>query len=340
MIRQILLATTLAAIIPAALAEPQLSGTYDVGTLTPLQRPQAFGNNLYVSQETAEKMTAGYNAAKAKDAASSDPNRPPPPKAKSPGGYNFFWLNPGSGATEIEGQFRTSIITQPEDGQIPAMTDFGKARMDALLSSWTIIWRKPDPTTTLDGSHAWWQDDGTPEGPYDHLEQRPLAERCIIGSRSTAGPPMLPNLYNNFKRIVQTQDRVMILTEMNHDARVIRMNSQHPPADISYWLGDAIGWYEEDSLVVETTNFGPTPALSGASHNLKVTERFTPTAQGDIRYQFTVSDAVVWSSEWSGEYLWQTKGGKVYEYACHEGNYALGNIMRGARELERQAAAQ
>jgi hypothetical protein len=318
-------------------AAPQLSGTYDVGTLTPLERPEAFGDNLHIDEATAGKMSAGFLAAKARDAQNSDPNRAAPPKAKSPGGYNLFWINPGEGATEIDGKFRTSIITTPSNGRRPAMTAFGNDRMQSLFDAWTIVWRNPDPTTTKDASSAWWLEDGNPDGPYDHIEQRPLAERCIIGSRSTAGPPMLPNIYNNYKRLIQTEDRVMILTEMNHDARVVRLNSAHPPTDVQFWLGDSIGWFEGETLVVETTNFGPTPPLSGASENLRVLERFSKTPEGDLNYSFTVSDPVVWTADWSGEYAWKKSTGKVYEYACHEGNYAIGNIMRGARLLESQA---
>ena len=321
----------------AANAQTNFSGTYDVGTLTPLERPQAFGDNLYLSPEQAEQMSAGIAAMLERDSARSDPNRPPPPKGRLTNGYNLFWVNPGSTATAIDGKFRTSIIYDPEDGQIPAMTENGAARLQGLLDSWTIIWRNPDPTTTKDGGTAWWLDDGNPDGPYDHIEQRPLAERCIIGSRSTAGPPMLPNFYNNFKRIIQTEQHVMILTEMNHDARVIRLDSVHADPALTFWLGDSIGWFEGPTLVVDTRNFGPTPALSGASSSLQVLERFTKEDNGDIRYQFTVDDPSVWSKPWRGEYLWRAAEGKVYEYACHEGNYALGNIMRGARELEAQA---
>lgn len=335
-----LLGGALLSITFSAFANPDISGTYDVGTLTPLERPEAFGNNLYLSPEQAEKISGQIAAMKARDAANSDPERDAPPEGEPVGGYNFFWLDVGSDSVNIDGKFRTSIITSPENGRRPPMTETGAARMQRLLDNWIIHWRSPDPTVARDGSDPWWLEDGNPDGPYDHIEQRPLAERCIIGSRSTAGPPMLPNLYNNHKRIIQTPDHVMILTEMNHDVRVIRLNSQHPGDKLTFWLGDAIGWFEGEDLVVETTNFGPTPALSGASSNLKVTERFTKTPDGNLRYRFTVDDPYVWTEPWSGEYVWRAAPEKVYEYACHEGNYALGNIMRGARLLEREAAAE
>ncbi len=318
----------------AVQANADISGTYDVGTLTPLERPQAFGDNLFLSQQEADKIAQRIADMKANDARAIDPDRGAPEKGGRVGGYNFFWLDPGSNAIAVDGKFRTSIITQPKNGRRPAMTPFGAERLSGLLANWRIHWRDPDPTTGKNTGTAWWVSLG-PAGPYDHMEQRPLAERCIIGSRSTAGPPMLPNLYNNHKRIIQTDDHVMILTEMNHDARVVRMNAQHRPGQIRTWLGDSIGRWEGDTLVVDTINFTTTPPLSGADENLAVTERFTRIADGGLMYQFTVDNPGIWREPWSGEYSWQASDGKVYEYACHEGNYALGNIMRGARMLER-----
>ena len=211
--------------------------------------------------------------------------------------------------------------------------------MKGLLDQWRIVWRNPDPTVGKNDGTPWWLKlPGA--APYDNLEQRSLAERCIIGSRSTAGPPMLPNIYNNHKRIVQTDSHVLILTEMNHDARIVRMNDKvHRAPEEGSWLGDSIGWWDGHTLVVETINFRDTPALSGADENLKVIEEFSRQENGGLRYRFTVEDSTVWSELWSGEYSWAASDGLVYEYACHEGNYALGNIMRGARLLEREASS-
>ena len=329
--------------LPILLATPSfaadLSGTYDVGTLTPLQRPAAFGDNLYLTEQQAKAMGDRWAGLLAADSASSDPDRAAPPAGKLTNGYNFFWVDPGSGANVVDGRFRTSIITTPANGRIPAMTEQGAARLQAMLDGWQIVWRNPDPSTQMDGARAWWLEQGNGVGPYDHLEQRPLAERCIIGSRSTAGPPMLPNVYNNHKRIVQTATHIMILTEMNHDARVIRLNASHRPGHIRTWLGDSVGHWEDDVLVVETINFNATPALSGADENLRVVERFQRQADGSLLYQFTIDDPTVWTQTWSGEYSWRPSDGKVYEFACHEGNYALGNVMRGARQLEQDHQA-
>lgn len=328
------LAFVLFALSPYILAS-DLSGTYDVGTLTPLERPEQFGENLFLTEEQAEQMANRIAGMMSADLQPRDPNKGSLESSTYVSqGYNLFWVNVGSSANQVDGRFRTSIITHPKNGRKPPMTADGAARMQSFLDRWQIVWRSPDPTVGLDGSRAWWLEDGNPDGPYDHIEQRPLAERCIIGSRSTAGPPMLPNVYNNFKRIVQTDDAVMILTEMNHDARVIRVNGKHRPDGVRTWLGDSIGRWEGETLVVETKNFIDTPPLSGADENLVVEERFTKLEDGSLLYQFKVDDPTVWVEPWRGEYVWAPADGKVYEYACHEGNYALVNVMKGARELE------
>ena len=148
---------------------------------------------------------------------------------------------------------------------------------------------------------------------------------------------MLPVLYNNLKRIVQTDDHVMILVEMVHDARIVRMNQDHASANIRSWLGDSVGTWEGDTLVVDTTNFNDSPALSGASHNLHVVERFTRLSNEFLLYEFTVEDPTVWKSSWSGEYVWPMTRNRVYEYACHEGNYGLSGILAGYRRQEMDA---
>ena len=204
-----------------------ISGTYNVATLTPLERPEVFGNNLYLSEEQAQRITDQAAAYDARASADSDPERAAPKLGANVGGYNMFWIDRGDSVVSVEGRFRTSIISHPENGRIPKMTIGGLERLEGFLNGYRIIWRNPDPTTGKNTGTAWWISETDGPGPYDDLEQRPLAERCIIGSRSTAGPPMLPNLYNNYKRIVQTEDSVMILIEMNHDARVIRMNAEH-----------------------------------------------------------------------------------------------------------------
>ena len=322
---------------------PDLTGTYDTATLTPLQRPAEYGDKLVLTEEEAAAIEAGERTALANifdfdpsvNLEVSDPNRGAPPvggdgssgPAGNVGGYNTFWLDRGSAGFQINGQWRTSIITDPPNGRQPALTSEARAQIASLAAFF-----RPNTGT------AWWLDDDlNAPGPYDHPEVRPDSERCLMGFGSTAGPPMMPVLYNNLKRIVQTEDTVMILVEMVHDARIIRMNQEHAPSEIRTWLGDSVGHWEGDTLVVDTTNFRDTPALGQASRNLHVVERFTRLDDETLLYQFTVDDPTVWTAPWSGEYIWPASENNVYEYACHEANYSFGGILRGARVLEADA---
>ena len=326
-------------LVPIGWAEFDLNGTYDVGTLTPLERPQMYGDKLLLSKAEAQALEARFRDYQQQANQSSDPDREAPKAGARVGGYNMFWFDRGDTAVNIDGKFRTSIITQPKNGRIPEMTKGGAARMQQLQDQWRLLWRTQDLAASQNTGTAWWLKNPSGKGPYDDIEQRPLAERCILGSRSTAGPPMLPNYYNNHKRIIHTATHVMILTEMNHDARIVRLNSRHRNPGSHSWLGDSVGYWQGDTLVVETINFGEFPALAGANKNLKVTEYFSQQAGGGLLYRFVVENPEVWSETWQGEYSWAAAEGKLYEYACHEGNYALGNILRGARELERDALA-
>ena len=166
------------------------------------------------------------------------------------------------------------------------------------------------------------------------MEARPLGERCLMGFGSSAGPPALPVLYNNIKQIVQTPTHVMILNEMVHDARIVRMNGTHLAPTVRKWLGDSIGRWDGDTLVVETTNFTDKTRFRGSSEHLKVVERFTRLDARTLLYQFTVEDPTTWTRPWSGEYTWAWSEQPVYEYACHEGNYSLEGILKGARRQD------
>lgn len=314
---------------------PDLTGTYDLATLTPLQRPHVFSGNKFLTREQAEQIRFDERQRKSQGDEASDPDRAPPPvggdgspgAAGNVGGYNAFWIDNGNSAFQVNGKFRTSIITVPENGRRPSLTLAAKQARIERYSRY-----RPNQ------GEAWWVAAGG-QGPYDDMELRPLAERCLLGFGSVGGPPMLPVLYNNLKRIVQTDSHVMILTEMVHDARIIRLASEHKPSHIRTWMGDSIGRWENDSLVVETTNFVANPALSGADQNLRVIEWFTQQDDGSLSYRFRVEDPTVWTAPWEGDFPWPRSAAKVYEYACHEGNYALGNIMRGARLLEQEAGA-
>jgi len=321
---------------PLTQSTPDLSGYYDVATLTPLQRPRAFGNKHTISRAEADEIAETERLLQLAGEKQSDPDREAPPEggdgsegaAGNVGGYNTFWIDRGDDTFEIDGKFRTSIIHTPENGRIPGMTAPAQKKLMARRASYR--------TNT---GEAWWLQTGT-TGPYDDPELRPLGERCLMGFGSSAGPPMLPVLYNNVKRIVQTPEYVMILVEMVHDARIIRLNSTHAPTSIRSYLGDSIGHWEGDTLVVDTTNFNARPALYNATASLHVVERFTRTEGGSLLYSFMVDDPAVWDAPWGGEYPWPVTDNVVYEYACHEGNYALGNILRGARLLEADTRAE
>ena len=313
---------------------PDLSGTYDIATLTPLQRPARYGDKLTLTDEEAEAIARKEAEYLAQRNAATDPEREAPPEggdgstgaAGNVGGYNAFWIDRGAGAFRIDGKWRTSIITDPPNGRRPELTPAGKKAAAERA-------RRYRPNKGV----AWWIEEGLEPGPYDDPELRPLAERCLLGFGSTGGPPMLPVLYNNLKRIVQTDDHVMILVEMVHDARIVRMNSEHAPPDVRSWLGDSVGRWEGDTLVVDTTNFSDRPALSGATSSLHVVERFKRIDDKTLLYSFTVEDPAVWTRPWSGEYVWPSTESRVYEYACHEANYSFGGILRGARILEADA---
>ncbi len=326
-----------------AAEKPDFTGNYNVATLTPFQRPAEFGDNLYLTPEEAEKIVADAAAEVAIRNANTGPiDEAPPVGGAAPvgfddeqretlgagnvGGYNNFWVDPGDDVFTVDGKFRTSIITDPKNGRMPPMT----AERRAELAKQPRLRRPNDGT-------AWWVNVDGP-GPYDGPESIAVSERCIVGF--TGATPTFPSLYNNYKTIVQEEDYVMILIEMVHDARIVRMNSEHAPPEIRKWVGDSIGWWEGDTLVVESTNFHPEALTRGGSQDLKVTERFSRMDDGNVLYRFTMEDPAVWTQPWSGEYVWRAAEEKVYEYACHEGNYAMGNILRGARLLESEALAE
>ncbi len=311
---------------------PDLSGNYDSGTLTPVDRPRYFGDKQFMTREEAEALIARADLSQTLGEASSDPNRSAPKKggdginafgAGNVGGYNTWWVDRGEGLIELDGQFRTSIIYDPSNGRRPQMTPRGMQKMANNFKSFAY---------DNDGTASWLQFPGA--GPFDGPETLALAERCLLGF--SAGPPMLPGLYNNYKRIVQTETHVMILVEMVHDARVIRLGVEHGPEGMRKWLGDSVGHWEGDTLVVETKHFREDTGLYGGDENLHLIEKFTMREDGHLVYDFTVDDPTAWTAPWSGEYVWRATDKPVYEYACHEGNYAMGNILRGARRLERE----
>ncbi len=304
---------------------PDFQGNWNVATLTPIERPENVGGRMELTDAEAAQIEAEERRRVELRARPSDPNRSAPTLGGNVGGYNNFWIDRGESAFKINGKFRTSIIIDPPNGLIPPMTAEGRKRN--MGARGTVV--RP----TSDAAES-----GGPlgAGAFDDMELRPLGERCILGFGSTSGPPTLPNyFYNNYKQIVQTPTHVMILVEMVHDVRIIPLNREHAHPSIRKWMGDSVGRWEGDTLVVETTNFTNKTRFRGSSENLKVIERFTRVDADTILYRFTVDDPSTWPVTWTGEYPWVASSERIYEYACHEGNYALENIMRGARAQEK-----
>jgi len=330
---------------------PDLSGVYDAATLTPLERMP--GSPLVMTKEEAAKQEALDVSLKQEGDKSIAGNRAAPPKggdgspgpAGNVGGYNSGWLDPGSTFTVVDGQIRASIIIDPPNGRTPPLVapsaqagaaNYGGGLNGVALLKY-LLTQRPRSDAVESG------DPGLEKAPgaYDDPERRPLAEQCLLGFGSTSGPPMLPDyFYNNLHQIVQTPDRVMILTEMVHDVRVVRMNAQHLPKNIRQWLGDSVGHWEGDTLVVDTTNFTDKTNFHGATEDMRVIERFTPMDDHTLLYRLTIDDPKTWTKPWTGEYSWPRSNGNIYEYACHEGNYALADILKGARERDKEEAAK
>ncbi len=309
---------------------PDLQGNWSNATMTPLERPAGQGRALTPEQVAALEKVRSDSLEKG--ARASDPNRPAPPvggdgstgAAGMVGGYNLFYIDAGDHFATVNGEVRSSFIIDPPNGRLPALLPQAKARLAARAAY-------------MRG-----------KSEYDHPEFRPLAERCIMSFGSNAGPPMLPNgFYNNNYTIVQRKDVVLIMTEMVHDVRIIRMNATPSlPPTMRPWMGESVGKWVGDTLVVTTTNLPsrqfPFWQFSGAivSDSFTVTEKFHRTGQYKILYRFTVQDPGTWATPWSGELPFNKMDDLIYEYACHEGNYALSNVLSGARAMEREAAAK
>ncbi|WP_419934390.1 hypothetical protein [Candidatus Palauibacter sp.] len=313
---------------------PDLQGNWTNGTITPIERPQGF--EAVLTPEQVADIEGGRQECIEAHSQASDPDRDAPAKggvslgcdfvldaaAGGTGGYNVFYLDRGDQVAVVNGEPRSSLLTRPEDGRIPARTAEAQERLGGLLAA--------------RGQH----------GEYDNPENRPLSERCIVSFGSNAGPPMLPNyFYNNNYTIVQTPDHVVIMTEMVHDTRIVPLGDAGGPSsfpeEIQPWFGDSRGWWEDDALVIETTKLNPEQLFAyreffGASPNLKITERLTRVDANTINYEFLVEDPDTWESPWGGEVSFMKMDDLLYEYACHEANYAMENVLRGARAQERE----
>jgi hypothetical protein len=289
---------------------PDLQGIWTNATITPLERPAALaGKPTLTDAEAAAIEKSSADELAKLDGASEGPLLAAAGSSGT-GGYNVLFIDRGSEFAKVDGVKRTSLIVDPPDGKVPPTTPEARQRAAAMFRG----------------------------GRFDSVSERPLAERCLLGFGSTSGPPMLPVLYNNNYQIVQTPGHVMILVEMVHDARIVRMDGTHPSKDIRQWLGDSIGHWEGDTLVVDTTNFTSKVSFRGSSENLHIIERFTRTDANTILYRVTIDDPTTFTKIWTLEYPFVSTPGPIYEYACHEGNYAMADILGGARKAEAEAA--
>jgi hypothetical protein len=305
-----------------AWGQPDLQGNWTNATITPAERDPKYGERLALTEQEVKELESSNAQLVAEGDKPTDPNAKVTDLPTNCGrgftgvdcGYNSAWVDPGTRIIDLQGVKRSSIIVEPKNGRIPPLTKEAQEKLKTRL---------------VRGGR----------GSFDNPENRSLGERCILSFGSSAGPPMLPLLYNNNYQIVQTRDEVAIDVEMVHDVRHIRLAGQHPPSDVKLWMGDSIGHWEGDTLVVETTNMRPEQAFRGASPELKVVERFTRVAPNQIKYSFTVSDPQTYTQPYTGEVALNAAKGPIYEYACHEGNYALPGILAGARTEEKQALA-
>jgi hypothetical protein len=308
-----------------AFGQPDLQGNWTNKTLTPLQRPR--GRNAVLTPAQVDSIESGQAQVVENAAQPIDPDRPLPPGGDNPvcidSGttcYDEVYRDPGSKVAVVNGEARSSIVTDPSDGRVPALTS---AAVELLRKQREF------------NSHF---------GAADNPENRPLSERCVISFGSSAGPPMLPNYwYNNNYTIVQNAGNVLIMTEMEHDARVIHLGEPHRlPKDVKPYFGDSWGHWEGNTLVIETTNINPEQTFQGLplSDQGKITERLTRVADDTILYQFTVDDPAMYTRSWGGELPFVKMDDLIYEYACHEGNYSLEGVLRGARYEESQQAAE
>ena len=282
--------------------QPDLQGIWTSATVTPLERPADLAGKLtFTAEESAayEKQAVQRNNAD---------HRGTGKEADVAGGYNNFWFDRG---TKAVGTRRTSLIVDPPDGRIPALLPEAEKRAKEKQE---------------------WMDEHATDGP----EGRSLPERCILWT--TAGPPMLPGPYNNNFQILQTRDRVVILNEMIHDARMIPLDGNpHLSSNIRQWSGDSRGHWDGNTLVVDTINFSDEYSFRGSDSNLHLIERFTRVSPDTLLYEFTVDDPTAFTSPGRRRLPLPEPRGPIYEYACHEGNYAMTDILAGARAAEKKS---
>ena len=319
------LATAAAGLFSAAAAQqwvmprtpdghPDLQGNWTNGTITPFQRGEGRGP-VFTLEEVA-RLEGRAEDRVVSGAEPSDPDRPLPSAGGDIGSYNDVYFERGVRVAVINGEPRSSLLTNPPNGRRPPLTPEAQRRQQERTEFRSQF------------------------GDADHPENLSLTVRCLMFG-SNVGPPMVPNgAYNNNYTIVQTADYVVIHAEVVHDTRIIRIgDGPRLPDHVRPWMGDSRGRWEGDALVVETTNIYPLHTFRGIrpTKNLKVFERFTRVDQETILYEFTIDDPTTYTEPWGGEIPMKALHGQLYEYACHEGNYSLAGILSGARYQERQS---
>ena len=292
-----------------------LEGVWDFSTITPLERPGSVGDKQVFTDEEAATFEQEENRRQNRDLI--DPKKGGAqylPGSVVP--YNEFWYERGD---KIVGSKRTSLIVDPPDGRIPTLTPAAQQRADAQAAAA--------------------RDEQLGRVRADSWDDRSLADRCILGFN--AGPPMTPGAYNNHVQIFQAAGHVVLVTEMVHDVRVIPVDgTPHLPSRLRQYRGDSRGRWEGRTLVIDTTNFLRETSFRGSSANLHLTERFTRVDADSLLYEFSVEDPTTWTKPWAASMPMKKIPGPIYEYACHEGNYAMQNILSGARAQDRELAAK
>ncbi|HEY8573472.1 hypothetical protein [Phenylobacterium sp.] len=317
--------------------KPDFTGVWNNETLTGINRPAAFGSRLVLTEAEA-RIIEGENAtllaranapteagATIRDIEAKDTCSGGRSGAAQVCNYDAAWTAPGEKVMRVNGQPRTSLLTTP-DGQYPIAK-----RQETAAER-----QRRARAAVAEGSAGESAAERNRGPQNDNPETRGLAERCII---VRSDPPMFDGLYNNNHYFQMATDHVAIVTEMIHDVRVIRLNSTHRADGVRPWFGDPIGWWEGDTLVVETTNLPESQAYRGSWEHLKVIERFTMVSPERMNYRFEIVDPTMWDKPWGGEYE-LVRGGPMFEYACHEGNYGLANILAGARAEDAQSAGR
>jgi hypothetical protein len=277
---------------------PDLEGLWSNETLTPLERPRDLAGKEFFTAEEAAAYEKHIVQTRIDDPNDGEGNVADP---------KVWWER----ATKVVPNRRTSLIVDPPSGRVPALTPEAQKRMADERAATRLH-------------------------PADKVTDRSLQERCLLSP--TTGPPMLPGPYNNNYQIVQTRDYVMITVEMIHEVRIISMDGRpHLPPTMRKWLGDSIGQWENNTLVVDTTNFTGKTHFRGSDENLHLIERFSRTGPDTILYEFTVDDPTAFAAAWRAEIPMRRSAGPMYEFACHEGNFALARMLSIARQAERAA---